>query len=170
MDFLNIIVTGTGSSGKTTLINTVSEIPVMDLSDAFTPKDARQNVELGRIQISGDTFLYLIGTPPDDKYHVFWDRASNDLVGFIFVVGTSKDSIEGTKKAIKTLEEVEKVPFIVVANGLQGKKDIEKMRKALGMKKERDLVSVDLRDEEKVNKVLASLISSTLAVDAKKTA
>ncbi len=170
MDFLNIIVTGTGSSGKTTLINTVSEIPVMDLSESFRPKDVRQNVELGRVRISGDTFLYLIGTPPDDKYHIFWDRASNDLVGFIFVVGTSKDSVEETKKAIKTLEDVENVPFIVVANELQEKKDIDKMRKALGLKKDRDLVSVDLRDKEKVNKVLTALISSTLAKDTKKTA
>jgi len=170
MEFLNIIVTGTGNSGKTTLINTVSEIPIMDLSDSFKSKDVRQNVELGRVQISGDTFLYLIGTPTDDKYHIFWDRASNDLVGFIFVVSTSKDSVEETKKAIKTLEDVENVPFIVVANGLQEKKDIEKMRKALDLKKDRDLVSVDLRNKEKVNKVLTSLISMTLAKDTKKTA
>lgn len=171
MEFLNIIVTGTGTSGKTTLVETLSEIPVIKLEHLFASKDPRQKVEFGRVQVGKDTFLYLIGTPPDERFHVFWDRASNNLVGFIFVVSDKKESIEETKKAIVTLEEVKNVPFIVVANGISNDQAAAvKLRRLLELKESRDLLAFDVRKKEEAKKAVSLLLAIVRDSDQKKTA
>lgn len=171
MQFLNIIVTGTGNSGKTTFIETLSEIPIINFGDIFIAKDPRQKVEFGRVQVSKDTFLYLIGTPPDERFHVFWDRASNDLIGFIFVISDKKSSIEETKKAIAILEEVENVPFVVVANGISNEQAvIDNLRYLLELKEGRDLIAVDVRKKEEAKKAVSMLLVISAGRDQKKTA
>ncbi|MCP4231131.1 MAG: GTP-binding protein, partial [bacterium] len=73
MKFPKVVVTGGFSSGKTTLIRTVSEIPVVSTEKQMT--DSKQFVknkttivmDFGRITVDMDTIVYLFGTPGQDR-------------------------------------------------------------------------------------------------------
>ncbi len=76
---VKIVVTGSFSAGKTTLIRTISEITVLsteqDITDDTRSRKAATTVamDVGRITLDRDLVLYLFGTPGHERFDFMWE-------------------------------------------------------------------------------------------------
>lgn len=123
MKFPKVVVTGGFNSGKTTLIQTVSEIPIVTTDEKLT--DSQQNIkgettvvmDFGRITVDLDTIVYLFGTPGQKRFDFMWDILSKNMVGFIVMIDSSNlDSIQATEDIMSYFKEMSDVPYILAAN------------------------------------------------------
>jgi small GTP-binding protein len=137
-----IVVTGHFNSGKTELIRTVSEIPIVTTetrrTDGRIGEKATTTVvmDFGRVTVDMDTIVYLFGTPGQERFDFMWDILSKNMLGFVVMVdSTNPNGITETEKIISYFKEISDVPYLIVAN----KQDLanavppEEMKEALGL-------------------------------------
>lgn len=171
MDLLNIIVTGPAGGGKTAFIASASEIPVVSLTNILPPEDPGHLLEFGRIQINDEVFLYLIGAPFDDRFPNISGRAEKGLAGLVLIVDSAGSSFSEVQTIIKSFKSLSGAPVLIVANRLEDSPAaIKKMREALNLKIDQQLVATDATNKESVKKAILNLLSSAQTVDGKKTA
>ncbi len=122
MSAYKIVVTGPFNSGKTQLIKTVSDIPVVATEKRITTEDRGIKAETtvamdyGRVSFEGDT-LYLYGTPGQTRFDFMWEILSSEMNGFIVMVdSTDSPSFPEAAELIKMFSNFHKVPYLVVAN------------------------------------------------------
>lgn len=123
MRYPKIVVTGHFNSGKTQLIKTVSEIPVVSTEVRRRSAEIGEKqtttivMDFGRITVDFDTIVYLFGTPGQERFDFMWEILSRNMTGFVVMVdSTNPNAIEETSKIITYFKEISYVPYIVVAN------------------------------------------------------
>jgi signal recognition particle receptor subunit beta len=117
---LKIVVTGPFASGKTTLIETVSEIAVVgterDVSDGAKSIKSRTTVamDFGRISFPGGLSLFLFGTPGQRRFEIMWEILSEGMLGFIILVHAGDlRSLEEAVHILDTFQRYADVPYVV---------------------------------------------------------
>lgn len=117
---VKIVVTGPFSAGKTTLIETISEVAIVgterDVSDHSGSGKTNTTVamDFGRISFEDDASLFLFGTPGQRRFEVMWEILSEGMIGFILLIhaGDTRSVMEGWH-ILQTFRRYADVPFVV---------------------------------------------------------
>ena len=179
---LKVVVTGPFSAGKTTMIETISEVAIVgtdrDITDETRSVKARTTVamDFGRITFAEQLSLFLFGTPGQRRFEVMWEILSDGMLGFILLVNAADPrSLEEGAHILETFKKYADVPYVVGVTHLDEADSppdevLEAVRERLGLDGEADVIPCDTRDREHVKGLLINVLMGVLsrleAVDA----
>lgn len=123
MAFIKVLVAGHFNAGKTTFINTASEIKTVSTEKQLTNSVERAYKEKTTTAMDyGETVLRnaklaVFGIPGQERFSFMWKVLSKNTQGFIFLIdSTAPDMWYDTIRQIDMLMGYTKVPYIVAAN------------------------------------------------------
>lgn len=128
--FYKVLVTGTFNAGKTTFVETLSDIDPVN-TDKATTNPIEQAVkesttialDYGQVKINNDVTVHLFGTPGQPRFDFMYDILARGMDGFIFLVDANDPRrLDPAGQLLTLLKEMGRVPFVVAANkvDLQG--------------------------------------------------
>jgi len=83
MQYLKLAFFGEVGSGKTRIVNTLSEIDTIDTDVASSVDIGKEyttvGIDYGRINLDSETALGLYGVPGQKRYSFLWETVSNSL-------------------------------------------------------------------------------------------
>lgn len=168
---VKVVVTGPFDAGKTTFIETISEISVIsterEVTDPTRAARGRTTVamDFGRITLDTDLALYLFGTPGQERFDFMWEILAEGMLGFILMVDAARPaSVDEAARVLKFFTEIAHVPFIVAVNKVDGDpaETLDRVRTRLGVPEGVRVVPCDAREREDVKDSLVALLSSVL--------
>jgi len=117
---LKIVVTGPFSAGKTTLIQTISEIAIVGTEREVTDETSsiKENttvaMDFGRITFPNGACLFLFGTPGQRRFEIMWEVLSDGMIGFIILVNAADErSLNEAHHIFETFKKYADVPYVV---------------------------------------------------------
>jgi len=172
-------VTGPFGAGKTTLIQTISEITVLSterqVSDHTRKVKGHTTVamDFGRITVAKDLAIYLFGTPGQERFDFMWEILAEGMLGFVLMVDAERDdSIEEAKRILDFFTNIAKVPFVVAVNKIAGDTDgqgtVDDVRNRVGIPDDVRIVACDARDRGDVKDTLIALLEAVLVYLARR--
>ncbi len=177
---VKVVVTGPFGAGKTTLIGTISEIPVLSTEKQVT--DATRAVkpnttvamDFGRLTIDRDLQLYLFGTPGQKRFDFMWEILAEGMLGFIILVdGQRDDSVAEAREILTFFRDVARVPYVVAVTKSADNPEtaVKRTRAELDLHDGVRVVACDALDRNSVKGVLLELLYAALEdVDAEQPA
>ncbi|WP_184921991.1 GTP-binding protein [Saccharothrix ecbatanensis] len=172
---VKIVIAGGFGTGKTTMVNSVSEIPPLHTEELLTEAgvgvddvvglEAKETttvaLDFGRITINPEVVLYLFGTPGQNRFWFMWDELAYGAIGAVILVDTRR--LDSSFPSIDFFER-RGIPFIIAVNCFEGGHayEAEEVRRALDVDAGIPLVLCDARDRESAKTVLVSLIQHTM--------
>ncbi|WP_156092358.1 GTP-binding protein [Mycobacterium ulcerans] len=171
-----MVVAGGFGSGKTTFVGAVSEI--MPLRTEAMVTDASVGVDMleatpdkrtttvamdfGRITLGEDLVLYLFGTPGQRRFWFMWDDLVRGAIGAIVLVDCRR--LQDSFAAVDFFEH-RNLPFLIAINEFDGaqKYPVAEVRKALMLRAEVPVITVDARDRRSATDALIALSEYALA-------
>ena len=170
---LKMVVTGPYGAGKTTLISSISEIPVLSTERPVTDDDGEAvakrattvAMDFGRLSIGDDLALHLYGTPGQRRFDFMWEILADGMLGFVVLVdGATDETIADTKQILSFFTETAQVPYVVAVTKVdEGEDDaVAEARTQLEIPDEVRVVSCDARDRESVKVVIVELLQTVL--------
>ncbi|MDZ7916062.1 MAG: ATP/GTP-binding protein [Rhodococcus sp. (in: high G+C Gram-positive bacteria)] len=170
-----IVIAGGFGVGKTTLVETVSEIVplrteamVTDASDGIdnlgsTPDKSTTTVamDFGRITLADDLVLYLFGTPGQRRFWFMWDDLITGAIGAVILVDTRR--LEDSFAAVDFFE-ARGLPFIVAVNRFDGAPihSASDLRQALALPNRVPMIEIDARNRESAKRALIAVTEYSL--------
>ena len=171
---LKIVVTGPFSAGKTTLIETISEVAIVgterDVTDDSRSVKSHTTVamDFGRITFPGDLSLFLFGTPGQRRFEVMWEVLSDGMIGFILLINAADErSIEEGAHILDTFHRYADVPYVVGVThvdeaDLPVKETVDLVRERLELPDHVVCVACDARSREEVKSLLLQVLAGVL--------
>ncbi|MEU5691708.1 ATP/GTP-binding protein [Actinosynnema sp. NPDC020468] len=172
---VKIVIAGGFGTGKTTMVNSVSEIPPLHTEELLTEAgvgvddvvglDNKETttvaLDFGRITINPEVVLYLFGTPGQNRFWFMWDELAYGAIGAVILVDTRR--LDSSFPSIDFFER-RGIPFIIAVNCFEGAHlyQADEVRRALDVDAAIPLVLCDARDRESAKTVLVSLIQHTM--------
>jgi uncharacterized protein len=168
---LKIVVTGPFAAGKTTLIETISEVAIVaterDVSEhaaEFGKAHTTVAMDFGRLTFGEDCSLFLFGTPGQRRFEVMWEILSQGMIGFILLVNAADPrSLEEAAHIFEEFKRYADVPYLVGVThaDLSDTPDeelLEAARIRLDLPDEVKVVVCDPRDKEEVKALMLSVL------------
>jgi signal recognition particle receptor subunit beta len=173
-----IVIAGGFGVGKTTLVNSVSEVAPLNTDAGMTeasegvddlPPGGKKStttvaMDFGRITLYPDLLLYLFGTPGQSRFWFLWDDLSRGALGAVVLVDTHR--IDQSFAAVNYFEHDSVLPFIVAVNRFEGRHphDLGEVREALALNDDIPLIECDARDRASSIGVLQQVVTNSLAL------
>jgi signal recognition particle receptor subunit beta len=173
-----IVIAGGFGVGKTTLVESVSEVAPLNTDawmteasegvDDLPPGGGKSTttvaMDFGRITLHQDLLLYLFGTPGQSRFWFLWDDLSRGALGAVVLVDTNR--IDQSFAAVNYFEHDSVLPFIVAVNRFEGQyaHDLDEVRDALALADDVPLIECDARDRGSSIGVLQAIVTHSLAL------
>lgn len=174
---VKIVVAGGFAVGKTTFIGSISDIEPLSTEAAMTEHSVGVDdaggvsdrkttttvaMDFGRIALPGDLWLYLFGTPGQDRFHFMWDDLVTGAIGAVVLVDTERlaDSFDAVDYF-----EARQIPFVLAVNCFDGvaKHSLDDVRAALAVRPEVPVFYTDARNRQATKQALISLVTLAMA-------
>ncbi|MEU9736169.1 ATP/GTP-binding protein [Streptomyces sp. NPDC048002] len=171
-ELVKILVAGPFGVGKTTLIDSVSEIrplhteerlseasaPVDDLAGIREKATTTVAIDFGRISLAGGVVLYLFGTPGQERFRSLWDDIAHGALGALVLVDSRR--IDASFDVLGLVEE-SGLPYAVAFNTFPDAPDhhtAAQLRAALDLAPDTPMVTCDARDADSSVDALLALV------------
>jgi signal recognition particle receptor subunit beta len=114
-------------------------------------------MDFGRISLPGNLWLYLFGTPGQDRFLFMWDDMVKGAIGAVVLVDT--DRLEQCFPAVDYFES-RQIPFVVAVNCFDGvaRHQIEDVREALAIPAHVPMLYTDARTRAATKQALISVV------------
>jgi hypothetical protein len=169
---VKIVVAGGFSVGKTTFIHSISDIEPLSTEAAMTEHslgvddagDMRDRkatttvaMDFGRIALPGNLWLYLFGTPGQDRFLFMWDDLVRGAIGAVVLVDTER--LDHCFPAVDYFED-RGLPFVVAVNCFDGiaRHHLDEVRDALQLRHGVPLRYTDARSRAATKETLLTLV------------
>lgn len=167
-----VVITGPYGAGKTTLIQTMSEIAVLSTERQLSHSggmpgkhDTTVAMDFGRITLDDELALLLFGTPGQRRFDFMWQILAEGMIGFVVLVDASRpSSFPEAADILRFFTDVAEVPFVVAVNKGEGQHDggIARTRRELSLPDGVRCVAVDARHKDSVREVLVQLLEAAV--------
>ena len=119
-------------------------------------------MDFGRIALPGDLWLYLFGTPGQDRFHFMWDDLVTGAIGAVVLVDTER--LEQCFDAVDYFE-ARQIPFVLAVNCFDGvaKHDLDSVREALAVRPEVPVFYTDARNRAATKQALITLVTLAMS-------
>lgn len=175
-----IVIAGGFGVGKTTCVQSISEIPPINTEAWMTAASETVDrldpgidkttttvaMDFGRLTIGADLVLYLFGTPGQPRFWPMWDDLCRGAVGALVLADTRR--LEASFPAVNYFEQDTDLPFVVCVNLFDGvlTHRLDDVRAALGLSPHVPVVACDVRDPSSVARALVTVVEHTMASTA----
>ncbi|MFD9434713.1 ATP/GTP-binding protein [Streptomyces sp. NPDC060002] len=178
-ELVKILVAGPFGVGKTTLIDSVSEIrplhteehlseasaDVDDLAGVREKSTTTVAIDFGRISLPGDVVLYLFGTPGQERFRALWDDIAYGALGALVLVDSRR--LDASFDVLGLVEE-SGLPYAVAFNAFPDAPrhyGPERLRQALDLEPGTPMVTCDARDPDSSIDALLALVDHLIGHD-----
>ena len=169
---LKVVVTGPFAAGKTTLIESISEVAIVaterDVSEHSEESGKRRTtvaMDFGRLTFGEDCSLFLFGTPGQRRFEVMWEILSEGMIGFILLVHAADPrSLEEAAHIFEQFKRYADVPYLVGVTHLDlvgAPNDVllEVVRERLDLPPEITVVGCDPRRKDDVKSLMLTILN-----------
>lgn len=140
-EIVKIVITGPVNAGKTTLIQHISDTPVICTDEIATDevagvkKHTTVAMDHGILHVDDSLELHLYGTPGQRRFDFMWDILAVGAAGIIFLVdGSDPKSIDEMNHIFRYFRDRHSIPSLVgvTRQDLDGAANVEEVARQLG--------------------------------------
>ncbi|NJO41127.1 MAG: GTPase [Cyanobacteria bacterium CRU_2_1] len=174
MEPVRLVITGTPGVGKTTFVQTVSDIGIINTdrtaTDATATMKSKTTVvfDFGRVSFGSGMELHVYGTPGQDRFNFMWDILIRRADAYMLLVAAHRLSdIPKANQILAFMNERVKIPVVIGITHLDcfDARSPEEIMIRLGYRDQKNcppVVAVDANSKSSVNRALNVLLLALL--------